>query len=223
MSRRYIILSVIIASAAFAQGQTKSADATWITDQPGKHVFFARTVGAIGGDVRFEGAPVKGAPYSAEAVTEVVQKLADGNKIRHENRTTIQRDSEGRTRREETLESVGPWSTAQAHKMIFINDPAARVQYILNPDDKTGRKIPAPDMSNLPIGWSAQADGASADVLIHAAPGGPPPPPPPPPPGTTATFVQRTIIDQAGQRTVESGTSFGGAGPLQVRFNRAGR
>src|SRR4051794_35144831 len=41
----------------------------------------------------------KNAPYSAEAVTESVQLLADGNRIVTKNTTHVFRDSEGRTRR----------------------------------------------------------------------------------------------------------------------------
>ncbi len=43
---------------------------------------------------------VKGAPYSAEAVSESVQVLADGNKITRSSTTKMYRDGEGRTRRE---------------------------------------------------------------------------------------------------------------------------
>ena len=53
---------------------------------------------------------VRGAPYSAEAVTETVQALADGNRIVRQSVTRIFRDSEGRTRRE-TVGSDGQVST----------------------------------------------------------------------------------------------------------------
>ena len=46
------------------------------------------------------GMTVKGAPYSGEEVSETNQVLADGTRIHRENRTTVYRDSEGRTRRE---------------------------------------------------------------------------------------------------------------------------
>ena len=47
-----------------------------------------------------DGKVVKGAPYSAQAVTETTQVLPDGNRINRKNVSTIARDSEGRTRRE---------------------------------------------------------------------------------------------------------------------------
>ena len=47
-------------------------------------------------------------PYSAEAVTDVVQTLADGNRIVRQNKAQISRDSQGRTRREEGFAMFGP-------------------------------------------------------------------------------------------------------------------
>src|SRR5262245_40396891 len=53
---------------------------------------------------------VKGAPYSATATTETVQTLGDGNQIIRKNESKIYRDSEGRTRVEMTLETIGKWT-----------------------------------------------------------------------------------------------------------------
>src|SRR5690242_15868312 len=64
----------------------------------------------VGARFAFEGKPVKGAPYSAEAVTETTQALADGNRISHKNSSVMYRDSEGRTRREESMPAIGPWA-----------------------------------------------------------------------------------------------------------------
>ncbi len=82
-----------------------------------------KMVGAI------KGMTVKGAPYSAEEVNETNQMLADGTRIHRENRTTVYRDSEGRTRRE-TPEN------------ITITDPVANVTYFLDPKTMTGQKLP---------------------------------------------------------------------------------
>lgn len=85
---------------------------------------------------------VKGAPYSAEAVTETVQALGDGNRITRKSTALVYRDSEGRTRREQSLEPIGPLADAGAsHMTIFINDPVAGVSYILNPDERTAQKL----------------------------------------------------------------------------------
>src|SRR6266851_9289774 len=56
------------------------------------------------------GSPVKNAPYSAEAVTESTQALADGNRIVSRSSATVYRDGEGRERREQTLPNIGPFA-----------------------------------------------------------------------------------------------------------------
>jgi hypothetical protein len=105
--------------------------------------------GEMGGTVQFmssemsiEGAVVKGAPYSAEAVTETTQTLNDGNRISRKTSNLIYRDSEGRTRREHILPAIGPWATSGTPPVnIFINDPVAGTNYILESNTKTARKI----------------------------------------------------------------------------------
>jgi hypothetical protein len=96
----------------------------------------------ISSEMGLAGKPVKGAPYSAEAVTESTQTLADGNRISRKNSTSTFRDREGRTRREVTLGAVGPWASAgEGVKIVFIHDPVAGVSYTLNEKDKTARKM----------------------------------------------------------------------------------
>ena len=82
-----------------------------------------KMVGAV------KGMTVKGAPYSAEEVNETNQMLADGTRIHREIRTTVYRDSEGRTRRE-------------TPDNITITDPVANVTYFLDPKTMTGQKLP---------------------------------------------------------------------------------
>jgi hypothetical protein len=91
----------------------------------------------------FEGKVVKGAPYKAEAVTEVTQTLADGNKIARKTTSTVWRDSSGRTRREVTLAAVGPMVGKDMPRHVFIHDPVAGTTYVLEPDRKIARKMPA--------------------------------------------------------------------------------
>src|SRR5262245_22134877 len=84
--------------------------------------------------MRFDGKVVKGAPYSATAIAESTQTLSNGTRITRKTTTLIYRDSEGRTRREVTLDGIGPFaSTNEPSQMIFINDPVAGVHYNLNP------------------------------------------------------------------------------------------
>src|SRR5262245_2867220 len=80
----------------------------------------------ISSEFRFEGNAVKNTPYSAQAVTEMTQRLADGNRISNKTTANLFRDSEGRTRREETVGAIGPWSSnAERAQTVFINDPVS--------------------------------------------------------------------------------------------------
>ncbi|MCI0487615.1 MAG: hypothetical protein L0229_13570 [Blastocatellia bacterium] len=93
----------------------------------------------------FGGKVVKGAPYSAEAVTEHIQVLADGNRIVRKSSASIYRDSEGRTRREQSVRAIGPGLNVQSGEemqTVFINDPVAETNYVLNPQKRTARKMP---------------------------------------------------------------------------------
>lgn len=92
-------------------------------------------------EMSFGGKAVKNAPYSAEATTETVQTLADGNRIVHKTTTLVYRDSEGRTRRDQTLNAIGPYAVAgEARQIITINDPVAGVNYVLNPKNHVAQK-----------------------------------------------------------------------------------
>jgi hypothetical protein len=102
----------------------------------------------INSEMSFDSKTVKGAPYAAEATTETIQTLSDGNRIVRKNSATIYRDSEGRTRREQTLGAIGQWTVAgDPPKTIFINDPVARVNYSLDPKAQTARKMNIPQFA----------------------------------------------------------------------------
>jgi hypothetical protein len=85
---------------------------------------------------------VKGAPYSAQAITEMTQILSDGNRIVNTSTAAVYRDGEGRTRREQTLKAIGPFApSGEPLKSISINDPVAGVAYVLEPHSHMARKI----------------------------------------------------------------------------------
>jgi hypothetical protein len=116
----------------------------------------------------FEGKVVKGVPYKAEAVTEVTQSLADGNKISRRTTTTVWRDSSGRTRREMTVAAVGPLVGQDMPRHVFIHDPVAGTTYVLEPDARVARRMPAmgermrgerPDRPGRPEGEAGPARG----------------------------------------------------------------
>jgi TonB family protein len=95
----------------------------------------------VSSEMAFDSRVVKGAPFSAEAVTESVQLLGDGNRITRKTSARLFRDSEGRTRREQALNGIGSWTTTdEAAQTVFINDPLAGVNYVLNPKSHTAQK-----------------------------------------------------------------------------------
>lgn len=84
---------------------------------------------------------VKGKQYSADAATETVQTLADGNRIVHRTVSKFYRDSEGRTRREETFGNVDPDHPTPHEVKVFIDDPVSRTAYVLDPGSKSAEKV----------------------------------------------------------------------------------
>ena len=78
----------------------------------------------------FSGRMVKGAPYSADVVTEMNQSLPDGNAITHKTVGAIYRDGEGRTRQESGTDG-------KKKPAIYINDPDGGKYIVLTPDSKT--------------------------------------------------------------------------------------
>lgn len=128
----------------------------------------------------FGGKVVKGAPYSAEAVTESIQTLADGNRIVNKMTSQVYRDSEGRTRREQTLKGLGVVGTGEEPlQMIFINDPVAGVSYSLDTRTNTAHKsVPFRFQMTTRSGATAegqrfeykigQGAGATTNVIVAA-------------------------------------------------------
>jgi hypothetical protein len=109
---------------------------------------------------------VKGAPYSAQSVTEITQTLNDGNQIDRKETGAVYRDSEGRTRRETSLSMVGPWSASGApHQMIHIHDVVAGTRYLLDPQEKTAFKLPGFKDADMKLAQTLPAQ-------VHVAQGG---------------------------------------------------
>jgi hypothetical protein len=98
--------------------------------------------------------PIAGAPFTADATTELTQVLSDGNRIEQRYSTSVARDGRGRTRREQEMALVGPlavltskiyspagggrgggWVSSSAPKepqrLVVISDPVEHVSYTL--------------------------------------------------------------------------------------------
>src|SRR5688572_1731642 len=83
---------------------------------------------------------VKGSPFSADAVNESVQVLADGNRIVHSSTNKLYRNSEGRFRREISGGSGGAWSSFYSvGPGITILDPVGGYRYLLDSHMRTAR------------------------------------------------------------------------------------
>ncbi|MEP7272984.1 MAG: energy transducer TonB [Acidobacteriota bacterium] len=103
------------------------------------------SLGFINGEMSFDSQVVKGVPFSAVAVNETTQTLSDGNRIVRRSSTSIYRDGEGRTRREQALATLGPWTGADnTAQRIFINDPVNGTSYVLDPRAQTAQKNSMP-------------------------------------------------------------------------------
>jgi hypothetical protein len=155
-TKRRMLVTIICALALLANvvgvgAQEKKTRTEVVTD----HVFVGgpgqvalagaqgdNTFVFVSSEMTIDGKLVKGAPYSAQAINESVQTLAGGNRIVRQNTSTIYRDSEGRTRRDQTIAMVGGYSAAgEPAQTTFINDPVAGVNYILDAKNRTARKI----------------------------------------------------------------------------------
>jgi hypothetical protein len=98
----------------------------------------------VSSEMSFGDGTVKGAPFSADTATEVIQTLSDGNRIIRKSSGKLYRDGEGRTRREQTLGPLGFWVPAEEpQQLVFINDPVAGGNYVLEMKDKIARKLPS--------------------------------------------------------------------------------
>lgn len=93
----------------------------------------AKAYSVVESKLAFETKLVKGAPYSAVAISESIQTLGDGNRIRQSSSTTVYRDSAGRTRRE-VMKKDG---TVQS---IVISDPSTGINYSLDPQTRIALK-----------------------------------------------------------------------------------
>jgi len=136
----------------------------------------------VGGDAFFEGRVellgfggglhggkvVKGVPFSAVAVSETTQTLADGNHIARTTQTNLYRDSQGRFRKEVTLSAIGPLAASgQPHSFVEINDPVAGTSYVLEPDQKVARQMAGRMGMKVSTNGPAVGPGGDGDVVYR--------------------------------------------------------
>jgi hypothetical protein len=179
MFRYSLVLSMVLSSALAVRAQG-----------PADTIAYTSPVNIefMSGPIAFDAEPVAGAPYSAEAITDVVQTLSDGNRIVRQNKAQISRDGNGRTRREEGFAMFGPLVNGPRGnelRNVQISDPTTGTMVMLDLQSRTAHRTPAPRLMlrNKIAGVNANG-GVNVDKLnVEKFEMAVPPPPPPPPPG----------------------------------------
>lgn len=115
-------------------------------DGPGLGMGPDDAIAIVGFEGSVGGKTVTGAPFTAMFTAKQTQTLADGNQIQRSTTGTFARDSQGRTRRDVTLDGIGPWASSDrpAPHVIMINDVVANTQYVLNPNTKIAHQVQPP-------------------------------------------------------------------------------
>ena len=130
----------------------------------------------LGAEAGMPGRVIKNAPYSADIVTESTQNLVDGNHIHQSTTAKFYRDSEGRTRSEQSVNLNGLAANTNLPQVVFINDPVAGVNYALNTKDRTATKATLTPHTRGTRGGGPPSDQAQAGPPWRG-PGGPGPGP----------------------------------------------
>jgi TonB family protein len=111
-------------------------------------------------EMSFDNRLVKGAPFSADIVSETVQALPDGNRIVQRSEGRVYRDSQGRTRNQRTYQMGG---SSEQRQVINIIDPITNASYSLDPETRIARK------NFYNFGMAPTSDGVSGGVSKRAA------------------------------------------------------
>lgn len=184
----YAAGALLMATAAGAQTVETRQTAIFVNDGGGAQVIDVSSADDV--------PPTAGQPFSAEATTELVQVLADGNRIERRFTTSLARDSKGRTRREQEIALIGPLRVltrgsapaAEAGgpppRFVIITDPVAGASVTLDERAKVARRMKTRGAGrpvqlflgagpDAPIGLPAlpmpPMGGPSGDVVFHAA------------------------------------------------------
>jgi hypothetical protein len=107
---------------------------------------------------------VTGRPFTAEAIVETDQTLADGSHVINQQTLSAARDSQGRTYGEEILGT--PASGSSAAKVAYISDPVAKVNYFLGPDH-IAHKTPMLSLAAQAGAATISTSGASARLSLQ--------------------------------------------------------
>lgn len=108
---------------------------------------------------------VKGAPFTAEVLTEFTQTLADGNRVVRRQATNVYRDGQGRTRKDQfaaaSLSQTLRGETATGIKII--SDPVEGVSFLVNEKARFAeRQVARPATA---VAGEAKAEAANAEPM----------------------------------------------------------
>jgi len=207
------------------------------------------TIAFIGSEFGNTREIVKNAPYTADAISESIQVLQDGNRIVKRSTARLARDTYGRTRQEKE---------SPRGSVVYIFDPIGNRNYALNPQRKSAVRIPR--VPALPVPPMSDATGpliaptpptppAPPTPVTPAPPGVPPvagvtaptPPVPPAPPsvGPSGNETQRVIVRRGdgsargddvrveviriGERDSDAGTPAAGLPPIAMTLLPQGK
>ena len=156
----------------------------------------------LGAEGVVPGGVVKDKPYTADSMTESTQILADGNRITHKNQARFYRDSQGRTRREQTMGSFGVFQApSDPITTITIHDPVAGTTYFLDPAAHTVRKL---QPFRLEFNGAGGGVGGSTATFERAVP------PPGDDPGVAGTPAGAVTLPLPRRSRAEPGAPAGG-------------
>jgi hypothetical protein len=143
MFKKLILVPGLGAISAFAQTPAPPPPKDLAIQKQVLNVAYANSFGAIGITAALAGpmSTIPGAPYSAQAVTQRIQTLADGNRITQTTTNNVARDSKGRVYREESLPGLGTGNPEPPH-LILIEDPVAGMHITLDSNSKIAMKMP---------------------------------------------------------------------------------
>jgi len=162
---------------------------------------------------------ITGAPFTADASTEFIQTLPDGNRIEQRYSTSVARDSRGRTRREQQLALVGPltavlqgdgklysfniagrggrgdWQTGNAQgeppRFVIITDPVEGVSYTLDEAHKEARRSPPMALQKLQDNGARLEDLKKLEATLQKVA------------EAERAGIERPVVEQLGTRQIE--------------------
>ncbi len=127
-----------------AAGAMRAGDVMFMTPGPMQ----GATAGFLAVEPFETARAVRKAPYTAEAVTEVTQILADGNRIEHRTSVSIARDSRGRIRREHQAMVLGPIVAERPVPLVTISDPSSGTHITIDQERRRATRLPTRGLSD---------------------------------------------------------------------------